>query len=197
MTVIYFVRHCQADNANRDDKNRPLTEKGMADRALVTDYLADKAIDVVLSSSYKRTIDTVADFAEKNGFEIEAVEDFREREHGSVWLSGANALSSIKEQWEKQWADFSYKASSDGENLDEVQRRNIDALNDVLARYAGKNVVIGTHGMALSTIINYYDNAYGYQGFMDMVFKTPWVVKMTFDGNVFVEMEKIDLLPQN
>ena len=188
MTVIYFVRHCQADNTNRDGRNRPLTEKGMADRALVTEYLSDKAIDVVLSSPYKRAADTVADFAERNGFKVETVEDFREREFG-VWLPEADLWTVV----EKKWADFSYKA--EGESLGEVQKRNIAALNDVLARYVGKNVVIGTHGTALSTIINYYDNAYGYQDFMDMVFKTPWIVKMVFDGSMFAEMEKIDLLP--
>jgi len=31
--------------------------------------------------------------------------------------------------------------------------------------YEGKNIVIGTHGTALSTIINYYDSTYGYDDF--------------------------------
>ena len=193
MTVIYFVRHAQADNTNRDSRSRPLTKKGMTDRALVTDYLADKAINAVLSSPYKRAVDTVADFAEKRGFKIEIVEDFREREYGNVWLPEADLWPFV----EKQWADFSYKLHDGGESLEELQKRNIAALDDVLARYAGKNIAIGTHGAALSAIINYYDNAYGYQDFMNMVFKTPWIVKMTFDGNDFSEMEKIDLLPLN
>jgi 2,3-bisphosphoglycerate-dependent phosphoglycerate mutase len=194
MTTIYFVRHCETDNANPDDRNRPLTEKGMADRALVTEYLSDKAIDAVLSSPYKRAVDTVADFAEQSGFEIETVEDFREYERSSIAPRMTDA-----DFWafkEKQWADFSYKLS-DCESLEELQKRNIAALDDVLVRHEGKNIVIGTHGAALSAIINYYDNAYGFQDFMDMVFKTPWAVKMTFDGSVFAGMEKMDLLPLN
>lgn len=31
MTTIYFVRHCKPDHKNSDDRNRPLTEEGMAD----------------------------------------------------------------------------------------------------------------------------------------------------------------------
>ena len=192
MTVIYFVRHAQADNTNRDSRNRPLTEKGMADRVLVTEYLADKAIDAVISSPYKRAVDTVADFAEKYGFEIEIVEDFREHNYSNAWLPSDEYFPVI----EKKWADFSHR-NSGAESFDELQKRNIAALDCVLARYAGKNIAIGTHGAALSTIINYYDNAYGYQDFMAMVHKTPWIVKMTFDKNEFAEMEKIDLLPQN
>ena len=64
MTRIYFIRHAESDNAVRDGRIRPLTEKGLADRRLVTKYLQDKKIDAVLSSPFKRAVDTVADFAE-------------------------------------------------------------------------------------------------------------------------------------
>jgi 2,3-bisphosphoglycerate-dependent phosphoglycerate mutase len=74
-----------------------------------------------------------------------------------------------------------------------VQERNIAALHGVLARYEGKTVVIGTHGTALSTIINYYDRAYGFADFMAMLYLLPWAVKMEFDENRCVWTEKIDL----
>lgn len=72
---------------------------------------------------------------------------------------------------------FDYKLS-DGESLREVQNRNIKALNEVLRMYEGKNIVIGTHGTALSTIINYYDSTYGYDDFERMKLIMPWIVKM-------------------
>ena len=192
MTTIYFVRHAQSDNSNRDERMRPLTEKGMADRVLVTEYLADKAIDAVLSSPYKRVVDTIADFAKKNGFEIEIAEDFREHNYSNAWLPNDEYFPVM----EKQLADFPNRHAG-AESFDDMQSRNIAILNGVLTRYAGKNVVIGIHGAPLSAIINYYDNSYGYQEFMAMVHKTPWIVKMTFEGNDFMEMEKIDLLPPN
>ena len=188
MTRVYFVRHAQADNSIRDGMIRPLTEKGFVDRGLVTSFLTDKGIDAVLSSPFKRAVDTVADFAAKNGFAIEWIEDFRERKSDSNRLSDSDFWSFI----ERQWADFSYSLS-DGENLGEVQKRNIAALNDVLERHNGKNIVIGTHGTALSTIINYYDNTYGFKDFWAMVHIMPWVVVMEFDGNKLMQMTKIDL----
>ena len=73
--------------------------------------------------------------------QIETDERFRERKVGT-WKSG----------WlEKRWADFTC-AEEGGECLASVQSRNMEALKEVLADYAGKTVVIGTHGTALATI---------------------------------------------
>jgi len=83
MTTVYFIRHAEADNTDDDGRNRPLTEKGMKDRAAVTAFLQDKNIDTVFSSPYKRAIDTLTDFTEKNGFDIETNEDFREQKAGT------------------------------------------------------------------------------------------------------------------
>ena len=48
MTKVYFIRHAEPDYSNHDDLLRPLTEKGMQDRKIVTEYLSNKKIDVVL-----------------------------------------------------------------------------------------------------------------------------------------------------
>ena len=53
MTKVYFVRHAEPNYNNHNDALRELSEKGMEDRKLVTKFLADKNIDVVLSSPYK------------------------------------------------------------------------------------------------------------------------------------------------
>ena len=189
MTTIYFIRHAEADYTIRDGRIRPLTEKGLSERHLVTEFLRDKNIDAVVSSPFKRAVDTVADFAEKYGFdEVETIEDFRERKSDSDWDRETDYFPLI----ERQWADFSYTLS-DGECLAEVQKRNISALNQVLTRYKDKNIVIGTHGMALSTIINYYDSTYGFADFMAMRSIMPWVVKFDFVGNDCAGVEKIDL----
>jgi len=189
MTTVYFVRHSESDNSVRDDATRPLTERGMLNRWIVAEYLADKGVDAVVSSPYKRSVDTVAELAEKNGLTIEKIYDLRERKPDSVWLSDDEFAELVKRQWD----DFDY-LRSDGECLREVQNRNISAVNNVLKRYAGKTVVVGTHGTALSTIINYYEPEYGYEDFWAMIKLTPWIVKMQFDGEKLCDIEKIDVL---
>ena len=189
MTTIYFIRHAQADNSVRDGRIRPLTEKGMNDRVLVTEFLQDKSIDVIFSSPFKRAVDTIADFAEQNGFGIEIIENFREQKSSSGMGKDDPSHYQFLEQ---QWSDFDY-ALSGGECLAEVQDRNIAALNDVLTKCKNKNIVIGTHGTALSAIINYYDRTYGFEDFMAMVNILPWVVRMDFNDDDCIGMEKIDL----
>lgn len=186
MTTVYFVRHAESDFNVHDDFSRPLTEKGRRDCALVTEFLSDKKISAVFSSPFVRAVDTVAPFAESAGLPVQIIEDFRERKVADEWILP------FREFTENQWADFSYKLEN-GESLEEVRARNIAALERVLRDFRGKNIVVGTHGTALSTIIHHFDDTYGFAGFSAMKRFFPWVVKMEFSADGCVGMEKYDL----
>ena len=184
MTKVYFIRHAEPDYSNHDDLLRPLTEKGMQDSKIVTDYLTNKNIDVVLSSPYKRAVMTLEDFAGKFGFKIETIDDFHERVVGGEWIDNFHEFS------KNQWADFDYKLEG-GESLHEVQARNIAALKEVLRKYDGKNIAIGSHGTALSTIINYYDKSFNYADFEKIRDVMPWVVAFEFEGEKCVSIKNL------
>ena len=189
MTNVYFVRHAEPNFDNHNDALRELSAKGLADRQLVTEYLNTRHIDAVFSSPYKRAVDTVLDFAQKQNLTIELVDDFRERRIDSVWIENFNAFC------RQQWEDFDFKLS-DGESLHEVQSRNIRALNSILKTYNGKNIVIGSHGTALSTIINYYDPSFGYSEFEKIRKLMPWIVHFCFEDGVCTGIEKHNLFAQ-
>ena len=74
--------------------------------------------------------------------------------------TGVNSSDYLKQRWD----DFDF-CEEEGENIKSVQQRNMEALNDILNRHPDKNIVIGTHGTALSTILNFYDPSFGYDGF--------------------------------
>ena len=186
MTNIYFVRHAEPNYNNHDDLTRELSPKGMKDRELVTAFLAEKQVDVVLSSPYKRAVDTVAHFASLRNLPITTIHDFRERKVDSVWIDDFDAYT------RNQWADFNYKLI-DGETLAEVQRRNISALQEVIRQHEGKNVVIGSHGTALSTIINHFVPQFGIEKFTRIKSIMPWIVRMSFSDNDCVQIEEFDL----
>jgi 2,3-bisphosphoglycerate-dependent phosphoglycerate mutase len=186
MTTVYFVRHAEPNHNNMDDRNRELTAKGLKDRKLVTEFLKDKNVDAVLSSPYKRAVDTVKDFADSIGLNITLIEDFRERKIESEQIDDIYAAC------KKRWENFDYKYS-DGESLNEVQERNISALMNVLNNYEGENIVIGSHGTALSTIINYFDSSFGYEDFEKIRWAMPWIVKFTFDGEKCMEIQPYNL----
>ena len=185
MTEIYFIRHAESDNSVYDDYSRPLTEKGMRDRILVTKFLNSKRIDAVFSSPYKRAIDTVKDFAGKNHLKIQFIDEFKER-HVGRWVDNFTDFS------KKQWNDFHYKLN-EGESLQEVQSRNINALKRILTDYEGKNIVIGTHGTALSTIINYFNPSFGYTDFWNIVDKMPYILHFRFNGMELEYIKKIEI----
>lgn len=186
MTTVYFVRHAQPNYDNHNDFSRELSAKGLKDRLLVTEFLMDKGINTVLSSPFKRAVDTVRDFAEKVGLPIETINDFRERQIDSCWIEDFDAFSRM------QWADFTYKRS-DGESLAEVQRRNIRALERVLEQYADQNIVIGSHGTALSTIINHYDPSFGHTEFERIKGLMPWIVQFDFDEMTLIAIKEYNL----
>ena len=185
MTKVYFIRHCEPNFNNHHDLTRELSEKGMADTRLVTEYLWDKNICVVLSSNYKRAVDTVKPFADSLGLPVITEPNFRERQVDGGWIEDFNSFA------KNQWADFDFKLSG-GESLREVQERNIRALKAVLSDYEGKNVVIGSHGTALSTIINYFSPNFGCSDFIRIKGIMPWIVVFSFDGKVCTCIEGYD-----
>lgn len=186
MTTVYFVRHAQPNYDNHDDLTRELTEKGLKDRLRVGMALENVPIDAVLSSPYKRAVDTVQPLADARSLSVETDSDFRERKVGDGWLEDFTSFA------KRQWADFDF-ALEHGESLRQVQQRNLAALARVLQRYPDHTVVIGTHGTALSTLMEYFAPPFGYEGFDRIRGVMPWVVRMTFAGERCTDVTEIAL----
>ncbi len=74
-----------------------------------------------------------------------------------------------------------------------MQERNITALKEILNENKGKNVVIGTHGTALSAILNYYNKTFGYEEFNRIKSIMPWIIVMEFKGEEFIGFKEIDI----
>ena len=184
MTNIYFVRHAESDNNVHDDMNRPLTKKGFNDRSLVFDYFKNIEVSAVFSSPYKRAYDTVAELAAKKGLDVVCIDAFKERRIDG-WIEDFWAYS------KRQWDDFDYKILS-GESLRETQSRNIEALHELLSSRCDETIVVGTHGTALSTIINYFDNTFSYERFAKIVGSMPWIVHFVFDGDKCLSVNPIN-----
>jgi len=185
MTNLYFIRHAES-RYDADDRTRGLSDKGLHDRTLATEFLADKCIDAVLSSPYRRAVETVQEFADAHGLSVIPVEDFRERCIADVWVED------FREYTRRQWENHDFKLEA-GESLREVQTRNISALSDVLQQYNGKTIAVGTHGTALSTILHHFVPTFGWAEFDRIRGKMPWAVHFTFDGEQCLRIEGHDL----
>lgn len=153
-TNIYLVRHAEV-NYIPDDFKRPLSAKGKKDVKKVTDFFKDKSITKILSSPYLRALDTIKGVALEKGIEIEKIHDCRERKVANEYIEDFDTF--IKKQWE----DFDYHLEG-GESLNQVQKRAISVIFDILERYQNENIIIGTHGTWLSVVLNYFDQKYDF-----------------------------------
>ena len=189
MTNLYFVRHAEPNYDNHDDMSRELTENGLRDRYKAADFLSDKNINLVLSSPYKRSVDTVRPIADAIGqSEIETYYDLRERTVCDEWLYCFDDYAY------RQWTDFTYRLAG-GECLGEVQARNVAAIREIIRKYEGRNIAIGSHGTALSTIIHYYtEGKWGFEDFQRIKKVMPFVVKLSFDGETCTHCEVFEQL---
>lgn len=173
MTQIYFVRHAQPAHSWENDKTRPLTDEGIEDSKQVTDYLKDIAVDLYISSPYKRSIATIMGSANNHNMTITTDDRLRERTKGT----DGNNLG----MFQKRWSDMDFHENG-GESINMVQKRNIEVLLKLLTDYKDKTIVIGTHGTALSSIFNYFDPSFGCDDFLRIIDFMPYVALMTFDG---------------
>lgn len=180
MTKVYFVRHAEPVHAHEDDRTRPLTAEGLADRKIVLETLKDKEIDAFYCSPYLRSMATIEEAAVFFEKEILTDERLREREKGNEGNSSGNVLK-------MRWADFSFHEEG-GESIGMVQERNMAALRDILSVNEGKNIVIGTHGTALSSILNYFNPKFVCDDFLRIVDWMPYIIELDFEGEQCVGM---------
>ncbi|HHX69227.1 MAG: histidine phosphatase family protein [Miniphocaeibacter sp.] len=183
--TIYFVRHAESDTNIKDEILRPLTAKGREESRIIKSYLANKNIDLIYSSPYKRSIETLKDFSSYIDKEIIIIENLKERRISEEWIEDFDSFV------ENQWGDFNFKLNG-GEALLEVQKRNIKAVQGILRNNPNKNIVVGTHGTALSTIINYFDNSFQYEEFKRIKNIMPWLIKMDFIDGRYIKIQEID-----
>ncbi|HFJ9283314.1 TPA: histidine phosphatase family protein [Bacillus toyonensis] len=182
MTTIYFVRHAHS-TYTKEERERPLSEKGHCDAENVTRLLKDVHIDVVISSPYKRAIQTVQGIANTYNVSIQIEEDLRER------LLSSEPLEDFNDAIENVWEDWTF-AYEGGESNDVAQKRAILCMQNILEKYKGKNIVIGTHGNIMVLLMNYFDSKYDFQFWKTI--QMPDVHKLTFDNNRFISAERVE-----
>ena len=190
MKQIYVMRHSEPlkcnNNENGDslqvqNEKWTLTENGenIAKEKSKLEELQN--FDIVFSSNYVRAIATAKYFSKDK---INIVESFGERKFGiDKWEDMP------KDFGEKQFNDFDYKTEN-GESLNEVLNREINAIFKILDEYSDKKILIVGHSTALATLFSkwcevQYTGEYKFNGkvFFDGVWNFCETFKLTFDDN--------------
>ena len=157
MKTIYFVRHGQSEgNANEIwvDGSSALSEKGKEQATAVAKRLAKLSIDVVISSTMNRAVETADVIAQHLKKETDQSKLFGERKHPSI-VYGKNrtdpAVAKISQEVRRNFHLPGYR-HSDEENFDDFKKRSLACL-DYLEYRKEDSIVIVTHGFFLRVLM--------------------------------------------
>ncbi|MEK3712799.1 histidine phosphatase family protein [Paenibacillus sp. FSL R7-0333] len=181
VTTLYFVRHAHSTYST-DELNRPLSEKGRADARRVTRLLLHENINILISSPYKRAIQTIEGLEEPLNAKIIIEDDFRER------VLSSDPVPDFGQAISKVWEDFSF-AWPGGESNLVAQNRGVQALYKVLQQYKGNSIAIGTHGNMMVLIMNALDKRYDYSFWKQL--EMPDIYKLSFHEDKLVGVQRI------
>lgn len=182
ITNLFFVRHAHS-TYTPDELERPLSDRGLKDAKLVAELLKRMDIDHVISSPYKRAIQTVEGIAKYIGKEIEIVEDLRER------TLSPHPIADFNEAITKVWSDFDFSLE-EGESSSIAQKRGIAATLEIIDQYKGQNVVIGSHGNIMVLIMNYFDQQYDVRFWEQL--EMPDIYKLSFHEKELIGVKRVD-----
>ncbi|WP_079480851.1 histidine phosphatase family protein [Halobacillus salinus] len=184
-TFIYMVRHGESPKEG-NERTRGLTEQGSKDADLVAATLKTEAIDVVVSSPYKRPVMTVEKTAQQFHLEVLVREDLRERK----FVSDETRIPDreLAPILEKSFEDPDFSVDG-GESNAECQRRAVDVLMELLDTFQGGKVVVGTHGAVMTLMMGYFDEKYD----LEFLYSTtkPDIYRMEFHEKKLIDVQRL------
>ena len=78
-------------------------------------------------------------------------------------------------------------ARTEGESYADCQRRVVKVLKEILMDFRGYKIVIGTHGLVMTLMMNYFDKQYGFEFLMNT--SKPDIYKMEFKEEQLMNVE--------
>lgn len=181
LTNLYLVRHAHS-TYTPDELGRPLSIRGLLDAERIKETFEKEEIDIIISSPYKRAIQTVEPIANDRGKVVLLEENFKER------TLSIGAVKDFEEAITKVWENPTFSWAG-GESNILAQKRGVNAIEKVLTTYEGENVVIGTHGNLMVLIMNHFDKKYDIDFWKNL--DMPDIYKLTFEDETLKVVKRI------
>ncbi|MGV8085013.1 MAG: histidine phosphatase family protein [Candidatus Bilamarchaeum sp.] len=152
ITTVYIVRHCQSiANSKRLYNSKAEADEGLSDIGLlqaeyVGQHFASKKIDLIVTSPFKRTVQTSKAIEKYTKAKIIPTAALRELDCGE-W--DGETEDKILEKFPEAWRGWHYDPQNNpipgGESLIEVQVRALSEFESVVKKNPGKSIVFVTH----------------------------------------------------
>ena len=160
-TRLIFVRHAEAEgNVNRRFQgwtDGELTEKGHIQAQKVAKRLKDEKIDVIYSSSLKRTMQTADYISKIKNLPIIRTDKLKEINGGDWENVSFDELPTLWPHEHDTWENKPHMHKMpNGESMEEFLQRLIKEVEYIIKSNTGKNICIVTHGTAIRALMCYF-----------------------------------------
>ena len=148
---VYLVRHCSAEG---QEPEAALTEMGNEQSLRLSAFLAGLGVARIVSSPFRRAVDSARPLAETLGLEIEVDPRLAERQLGLV--ENGDWRAALRESF-----DDHNLCLPEGESSLSAQARGVAVLHDVLQETRLPTAIF-SHGNLLALIANSLDSSIGF-----------------------------------
>jgi probable phosphoglycerate mutase len=154
---IYSTRHGQTDYNKQDlilgitDIELNETGIGQAQKLAAQIKNSDIKFDIIIASPMKRALRTAEIIAEVNSLNIITDNRLREWDYGE--FEGKHRLT---EGFFENKRNFGVRMGKTGESLLQLSHRVYSALDDIIAEYSDKTVLLVSHGGICRVIETYF-----------------------------------------
>ncbi|QXM05645.1 alpha-ribazole phosphatase [Crassaminicella indica] len=157
---LIFVRHGETEDNNKGLycgwNDVELTEKGMMQAKKVCEKLKERKIDYIITSDLNRTMKTAEMINKYHHKKIILEKKLREMNFG-LWegLSYKEIKKKYAKElsgWEADWIDY---APPFGESVRHMYKRVTSSIDNIIAEYKDKNILIVSHAGCIRAILAY------------------------------------------
>lgn len=178
MSTIYLIRHCETTGQAPD---APLTPRGEEQAQRLCTQLLELPITHLISSPYRRALDSIQPLATVLKLSVAQEEDLKERRLSAV------PLDDWQDHLRRTFIDPDYTCPG-GESSRIATKRISRVVEEALQQHDGSILV--THGNLLSLYLHSIDPTFGFEE--SLLLKNPDIFKVTQVDDA-ISFQPIDL----
>ncbi|WP_342492329.1 histidine phosphatase family protein [Bacillus sp. FSL M7-0003] len=152
MKTYYIVRHCQADGQSKD---AALTPQGITQSHELSQFFSSIHLNQIISSPYKRAIQTTEPLAHAKQLEIKIDQRLSER------VLSSKPIDNWYEKLKLSFTDL-HMTCEGGESSQEAMNRIVEALHEQIKLETDHTLLV-THGNIMSLLLKHADSTIGFE----------------------------------
>ena len=197
-TIIYLLTSTETEKVNKTkDNNLLLTHFGEKCAENYAKSIEFEKIDYVYTSQTMQSKETAEYIAYENNVEVNIVKEFDERKIGN--------REKLLNEWKGKKYSYATAQLLDeklkdegGESREDVSKRFLEAIKEIITEKERSRIVIVSHNTAIKCfLMNYctlnekYELIYNGKVVVSKRIDFPYAIKITFDGNKLVDIQKV------